>query len=120
MGGGGRGRRKGGRGDLLSVRSHVAQRHLTLSPPPPVDLRAWESDDEVNTAYVKKLVALATTMHITHRTVGTMIYFGLIANGHYGSGDKDQAISFRAHLDQEYHATAAACPFRTLVFHSAT
>lgn len=104
----------------MSLRSHVAQRHLTLSPPPPVDLRAWESDDEVNTAYVKKLVALATTMHITHRTVGTMIYFGLIANGHYGSGDKDQAISFRAHLDQEYHATAAACPFRTLVFHSAT
>ena len=63
----------------------------------------------MNTAYVKKLVALATTMHITHRTVGTMIYFGLIANEHYGSEETNRAIRFRKHLDQEYHATAAAC-----------
>lgn len=93
----------------MSVRYHVAQRHLTLTPPPPVDLREWESDDDVNATYVKKLVALATTMHINHRTIGTMIYLGFIANEYYGSAESEKAIRFRKHLDQEYHATAAAC-----------
>jgi hypothetical protein len=59
----------------------------------------------VSTEYAKKLAALATTAHITHCSVGTMIYFGLVANGYY----KDKAIRFRVELEQEYPATAAAC-----------
>ena len=63
--------------------------------------RDWLTNDKHNTEYITFLVDKLNEMHITARTLGSIMYLALVANKHY---DDKGVIQFRKNGIQHYHS----------------